>query len=133
MWSFVAHGLESKREAVGYFMLVGAAIGRAPPPGPGVPANVDARVEPPSGPAGTVFFFDAFGFRGGEDVRIAITRSDGQSAAADFTVKADASGSIRYAGIYYVTGLDYPLGLYMFTARGAASGKVSTAYFVLTP
>jgi hypothetical protein len=48
-------------------------------------------------------------------------------------VKADAAGSIRYAGIYYVTALDFPLGLYVFTARGATSGKVSTAYFVLKP
>jgi hypothetical protein len=48
-------------------------------------------------------------------------------------VPADAAGSIRYAGIYYATGLEYPMGLYTFTAQGRASGKVSTAYFVLTP
>jgi hypothetical protein len=133
VWSFVAHGLESNREAVGYFLLVGEAIGRSQPPGPGVPANVDARVDPQAGPAGTIFFFDAFGFRAGEDVQIAIARSDGQTTPADFVVKADAAGSIRYAGIYYVTALDFPLGLYVFTARGATSGKVSTAYFVLKP
>jgi hypothetical protein len=133
VWSFVAHGNSSNNEAVGYFLLIGAPIGRLPAPGPGVPANVDARVEPRAGPAGTIFFFDAFGFRVGEDVQIVITRSDGQRTPADFTVKADNSGSIRYAGIYYATGLDYPLGLYTFTARGATSGKVSTAYFVLTP
>jgi hypothetical protein len=133
VWSFVAHGTESEREAVGYFLLTEGSIGHSPPPGPGVPANVDARVEPSSGPAGTVFFFDAFGFRASEDVQIRITRSDGQTTDADFKVKADGAGSIRYAGIYYVTALDFPLGLYMFSARGATSGKVSTAYFVLTP
>jgi hypothetical protein len=133
VWSFVAHGNSSNREAVGFFLLIGAPIGRAPAPGPGVPPNVDARVEPRAGPAGTIFFFDAFGFRAGEDVQIAITRSDGQRTTADFIVKADGSGSIRYAGVYYATGLDYPLGLYTFTARGQTSGKVSTAYFVLTP
>jgi hypothetical protein len=132
VWSFVAHGVASNHEAVGYFLVIGSAIGRAPPPGPGVPSNVDARVEPPAGPPGTIFFFDAFGFGAGEDVQITITRSDGQKTTADFLVKADAGGSIRYAGIYYASGLDYPLGLYTFTAQGKASGKVSTAYFVLT-
>jgi|HigsolmetaAR202D_1030399.scaffolds.fasta_scaffold13111_3 hypothetical protein len=133
VWSFVAHGNSSNNEAVGFFLLIGAPIGRLPEPGPGVPANIDARVEPRAGPAGTIFFFDAFGFRPGEDVQIVITRSDGLQTRADFLVRADASGSIRYAGIYYATGLDYPLGLYTFTARGQTSGKVSTAYFVLTP
>jgi hypothetical protein len=132
VWSFVAHGLTSNREAVGYFLLVGSAIGRAPAPGPGVPQNVDARVDPPSGPPGTIFFFDAFGFRPGEDVQLVITRSDGKQTAADFAVKADAGGSIRYAGIYYVTAPGYPVGLYSFSAKGKDSGKISTAYFVLT-
>ena len=133
VWSFVAHGTSSNHEAVGYFLLVGEAIGRSEPPGPGVPPHVDARVDPPAGPAGTTFFFDAFGFRANEDVTISITRSDGQITPADFMVKADANGSIRYAGIYYVTALDFPLGLYTFTARGLTSGKGSSAYFVLTP
>jgi hypothetical protein len=133
VWSFVAHGIASEHEAVGYFLLIGSAIGRAPAPGPGVPPNVDARVDPPAGPPGTIFFFDAFGFRAGEDVQIVITRSDGQKTSADFVVRADAAGSIRYAGIYYATGLEYPMGLYNFTAQGRTSGKVSTAYFVLTP
>jgi hypothetical protein len=133
VWSFVAHGIASEHEAVGYFLLIGSAIGRAPAPGPGVPPNVDARVDPPAGPPGTIFFFDAFGFRAGEDVQIVITRSDGQKTSADFVVRADSAGSIRYAGIFYATGLEYPMGLYTFTAQGRASGKVSTAYFVLTP
>ena len=42
-------------------------------------------------------------------------------------------GSIGYAGIYYTTAPDYPLGLYSFIGQGKSSGKVSTAYFVLTP
>jgi hypothetical protein len=132
IWSFVAHGAESGHEAVGYFLLLGAPIGRVQS-GPGVPPNVDARADPAAGPAGTIFFFDAFGFRAGEDVQITITRSDGQKTAADFTVKADANGSIGYASIYYVTAPDYPLGLYSFGAQGKDSGKTSVAYFVLTP
>jgi hypothetical protein len=133
IWSFVAHGIESDSEAVGYFLLIGSAIGRAPPPGPGVPPNVDASVEPRAGPAGTIFFFSASGFRASEPVQIAITRSDGSQVSANFTVPADANGSIGYAGIYYITAPGYPLGLYTFSAKGVQSGKVSTAYFVLTP
>ncbi len=120
IWSFVGHGNSSNKEAVGFFLLIGAPIGRLPAPGPGVPANVDARVEPRAGPAGTIFFFDAYGFRAGEDVQIVITRSDGQRTPADFVVKADAGGSIRYAGIYYATGLDSPAGpLQLHGARGS--------------
>lgn len=130
VWSFVAHGISSKREAVGYFLLIGGSIGQVAP-GPGVPPNVDARADPVAGPPGTIFFFDAYGFRSGEDVQISVTRSDGQKQPASFAVKADTSGSIRYAGIYYTTGLDYPMGLYTFAARGVTSNKTSTAYFVL--
>lgn len=133
VWSIVGQGTVSGRVAVGYFRLLGSAIGRAPAPGPGVPSNVDARSDPPAGPAGTVFFFDASGFQAGEDVQMTIVASDGKRTDAGFTVTADANGSIGYAGIYYVTAPGYPLGLYSFVATGKSSGKVSTAYFVLTP
>src|SRR5205085_2301001 len=69
----------------------------------------------------------------GQDVQMTIVASDGRRTDAGFTVTADANGSIGYAGIYYVTAPGYPLGLYSFVATGKTSGKVSTAYFVLTP
>src|SRR6266545_365018 len=122
--------------AVGYFLLIGGALGRAPAPaeaGPGVPPNVDARSDPKSGKAGTIFFFDAFGFKAGEEVSMTIVASDGTPIDAGFTVKADEKGGIGYAGLYYVTEPYYPLGLWRFVATGKDSGKVSTAYFVLTP
>jgi len=133
VWWIVGQGTVSGRVAIGYFRLLGSAIGRAPQPGPGVPPNLDARSDPAAGPAGTIFFFDAFGFRPGEEVQTWVVASDGRRTNADFTVTADASGSIGYAGLYYVSQPDAPLGLYSFFAQGKTSGKVSTAYFVLTP
>jgi hypothetical protein len=136
IWSFVAQGVDSGKQAVGYFLLIGGALGRLPAPPaaqPGVPPNVDARADPSAGKAGTIFFFDAFGFRAGEEVSMTIVASDGTEIDAGFTVKADEKGGIGYAGLYYVTEPYYPLGLWRFVAKGKDSGKVSTAYFVLTP
>ena len=59
VWSFAAEGVSSHKQAVGYFLLLGGALGRtepAPQQGPPVPANVDARVDPAAGRAGTIFF-----------------------------------------------------------------------------
>ena len=135
VWSFVAQGISSGNQAVGYFLLIGGALGRLPAAGPqqGVPPNVDARVDPNAGPAGTIFFFDAYGFKAGEEVTLTVVASDGTKIDAGFTVNADAQGSIGYAGLYYVTEVNFPLGLWSFVAQGKTSGKVSTGYFVLTP
>jgi hypothetical protein len=135
-WSFVAEGVESRKQAVGYFLLISGALGRnepAPQQGPPVPANVDARVDPAGGPAGTIFFFDAYGFEPGEEVAPTVIASDGTPIPAGYTVKADENGSIGYAGLYYVTEPGMPLGLWRLEAKGAKTGKVSIAYFVLTP
>ncbi|MBK9714848.1 MAG: hypothetical protein IPO81_26665 [Kouleothrix sp.] len=133
VWSFVGQGVASGRQAIGYFLLIGGAIGRLPPPQPGIPANVDARVDPGAGPAGTIFFFDAFGLKPGEEVALTVVASDGAKIDAGYTVKADEKGSIGYAGLYYVTDPGFPLGLWHFEAKGKESGKLSIAYFVLTP
>ena len=87
----------------------------------------------PAGRAGTIFFFDAFGFEPGEEVAPTVVASDGTAIPAGYTVKADENGSIGYAGLYYVTEPGFPLGLWRFEAKGAKTGKVSTAYFVLLP
>ncbi|MFN8502124.1 hypothetical protein [Kouleothrix sp.] len=133
VWSFVAQGVDSKRVAVGYFLVIGDAIGRLPPAKPPVPANTDARAEPGAGPAGTIFFFDASGFKPGEEVAPTIVASDGTKVTVGYTVKADDKGAIGYAGLYYVTEPTSPLGLWRFEAKGKDSGKLSVAYFVLTP
>ncbi|MFO7169447.1 MAG: hypothetical protein DIU80_015590 [Chloroflexota bacterium] len=139
-WAIVAEGNTSKRQAIGYFLLISGPIGRIaaaptpppPTPGPPVPANVNATVAPRSGPPGTVFFFNASGFQPGEEVQIAIIASDGQQTGAE-PVKADQSGSLRYAGLFYASPRDTPLGLYRMVAYGTTSNRTSTAYFVLTP
>jgi hypothetical protein len=133
IWAMTAEGITSGNQAIGYFQVISSPIGRAPPPAAGVPANVNARVEPPAGRAGTIFFFDASNFRAGEEVTIDVFASDGSKVTSAFTVAADSAGRIGYAGIYYVTSFDSPLGLYRFVATGKASGNVSTGYFVLTP
>jgi hypothetical protein len=136
VWSFVGQGVDSGKVAIGYFLLLAGPIGRLPSPapaGPGVPANVDARADPGGGPAGTIFFFDAFGFKAGEEITPTVVASNGTRIDAGYTVKADDKGSIGYAGLYYVTERGFPLGLWRFEAKGKDSGKVSTAYFVLTP
>ncbi len=133
VWSFVGQGVESNKVAVGYFLLIGDAIGRLPPPGPGIPANVDARVEPGAGPAGTIFFFDAYGFKPGEEVMPSVVASDGTRINVNYTVTAGDKGGIGYAGLYYVTEPYFPLGLWRFEAKGKDSGKLSVGYFVLTP
>jgi hypothetical protein len=136
VWSFVGQGVDSGKVAIGYFLLLEGALGRlpAPPePGPGVPPNVDARVDPSAGKAGTIFFFDASGFKPGEEVEPTIFASNGTPTPAGYTVQADSRGSIGYAGLYYVTERNFPLGLWRFEAKGKESGKISTAYFVLVP
>ncbi|HEU4328790.1 MAG TPA: hypothetical protein VFS21_36970 [Roseiflexaceae bacterium] len=134
-WAITAQGRDSGAQAIAYFVLLGSSVGRVneQPPGPGVPPNTNARAEPGGGRPGTLFFFDAFGFRPGEQVQITITASDGSRTSADFSVAADGNGSIGYAGIYFVSEPGMPLGLYTFRAVGRTGGATSTAYFVLTP
>ena len=94
---------------------------------------MDARVEPGAGPAGTIFFFDAYGFKPGEEVMPSVVASDGTRINVNYTVTADDKGGIGYAGLYYVTEPYFPLGLWRFEAKGKDSGKLSVGYFVLTP
>lgn len=139
VWSIVAQGVDSGRSGVAFLLVVDSAINRmpeptaVPTPGPGVPADIDARSDPRAGRAGTIFFFDARGFRPGEQVEITVTASDGKKTTSGFTLRADSRGTIGSAGPYYVSAIDAPLGLYSMTATGKESGKVSTAYFVLIP
>jgi hypothetical protein len=133
VYSFVGQGVSSKRTAIGYFALLGSVIGRSPPPPQGVPADVNAGVEPRAGPIGTVFFLDASGFRPNEEVQVIVIASDGRRTEATFTVTADARGSIGYAGVYYLAPQGASLGLYSFVATGKTSTAQATGYFVLTP
>jgi hypothetical protein len=131
-WAITAQGRDSGAQAIAYFLLLTTPVGHVDPP-VGIPPNVNARAEPGAGPPGTIFFFDAFGFRPGEQVTVTVTASDGTPSRPDFTVSADARGSIAYVGLYFASERGMSLGLYTFRAVGRASGATSTAYFVLTP
>jgi hypothetical protein len=149
-WAIVAEGNDSQRQAIGYFLLISGSVGRlqptatptpatptaaptAVPPTPtAVPENVDARVTPERGPAGTVFFFDARGFQPGEEVQVAVIDPRGRQSGGE-PVRADERGSIRSAGLFYPTAPGAMPGTYTMVAYGRSSNKTSTAYFTVTP
>jgi hypothetical protein len=135
-WSMVAQGVKSGKTAVAYFLLVSSPLANAdvsrrvvvePPP------DVDARADPKTGPVGTVYFFDARGFRTGEEVTVVVTAADGSTTNSVVGVKADSNGAIGYAGLYYASAITSPIGVYSMTATGKDSGKRSIAYFVVYP
>lgn len=134
-WAITAQGVASAHRAVAYFTVLATQTGSLPQPTPqpGVPSNVNASATPRSGPVGTLFFFDARGFRAGEDVKLTVIGSDGRQIPFAATVKADANGGIGYARPYYLARPGDSLGLYSFVAVGTSSNATATAYFVLTP
>lgn len=136
LWSMVAKGLDSEHESVAYFLLVSSPLSNADALHPEqykLPNDIDARAEPRVGPIGTVFFFDAYGFRAGEEVSIVVTAADGSTTNTITGVMADGNGSIRYAGLYYASALTSPTGVYSMVATGRQSGKRSVAYFMVFP
>ncbi len=138
-WAITAQGVASAHKAVAYFTVLATQTGSLPPPTPqptpqtSIPSNINASATPKSGPVGTLFFFNAGGFRAGEDVKLTVIGSDGRQIAFATPVKADANGSIGYAKPYYLARPGDSLGLYSFVAIGTSSNSTSTAYFVLTP
>lgn len=134
-WAFTAQGVKSERNVVAYFVVLQTPTGALPrpTPQPSIPPNVNASVTPEDGPTGTLFFFDARGFRAGEDVKLAVIGSDGRQIEFPNLIKADANGGIGYARPYYLSQPGDSLGLYSFVALGTGSGATATAYFVLTP
>lgn len=136
VWSVVARGTKSEKEAVAYFLLVSSPLSNVDAGHPEqykLPNDIDARAEPKAGPIGTVFFFDAYGFRAGEEVSVVVTAADGSTTNTITGVMADGNGSIRYAGLYYASAITSPTGVYSMVATGRSSGKRSVAYFMVYP
>lgn len=133
IWSFVAQGITSEHTAVGYFRILESPFALLPEvePGPSIPPNVNARVQPTEGPPGTIFFFDAGGFFANEPVKIEIFNPQEQPIAGNLNVVADARGRISDAGVYYLTLPDAPGGVYSFVATGERSQVVARAYFTV--
>jgi hypothetical protein len=107
----------------------------APPaPNPGnLPPNVNATVTPPSGPVGTVFAFNGFGFQPGENIALWVTVPDQSVVPADFELTADPDGSITSWGITFNSFEGLPTGIWALTAQGKSSGNAAIGFFLLTP
>ena len=104
----------------------------APAPNPTLPPNINASVTPPSGPAGTVFAFNAFGLQAGENVALWVTAPDKSVAPVDFEVIADPDGSITSSGITFRSIAGLPTGIWAITAQGKSSGKAGVGFFEIT-
>jgi hypothetical protein len=127
IWSFVMEGTKSGNKAIAYFRILGDAP-QAPPPATGdVPAPVNARVSPSQGPAGTVFEFQGFGFKGGENIGVYITAPDQSVFGAPFQVRADSAGNSEF--VTFSTEPGFPQGLYAITFEGVSSKHKAIAYF----
>ncbi len=105
-----------------------------PPPSPiDLPPNVNATVTPPSGPVGTVFAFNAFGYQPGENIALWLTLPDQSVVPADFELTADPDGSITSWGITFNSFDGLPTGIWAMTAQGKSSGNAAIGFFLLTP
>lgn len=107
--------------------------GAAPAPAPPLPADVSASVTPRSGPPGTVFQFNATGFKDGEKVGIWLTAPDQSTFDAGFQARANSEGSIADEEIALQTDGTFPPGIWSFNARGIDSEHEAIGYFRITP
>jgi hypothetical protein len=93
---------------------------------------VNARVTPPSGPPGTRFTLDAFGFQPGEGVGVWLTAPNQATFGADFQATADSSGSIAGEEIGIETDSSYQEGIWSFNAQGIESSRQAIGYFLIS-
>jgi hypothetical protein len=103
----------------------------APAP-PALPPSVNARVTPDSGPQGTSFVFDGFGFEAGENVGVWLTAPDQSTFGANFQAVADAQGSIGYQQIGITSDSSFPTGIWSFVGQGVSSKRQAIGYFRIT-
>ncbi|WP_110513642.1 hypothetical protein [Herpetosiphon llansteffanensis] len=108
----------------------GSPPGSPPPSNPG---NKDATVNPSSGPQGTIFVYNGFGFIPGEEVALWATTPSGQVMPANGTTNADADGSLTSSQIFFGSDNGTDLGKWAITAQGLSSGHASVGYFEVTP
>lgn len=94
-----------------------------------LPASTNARVQPDSGPPGTTFVLDAYGFQPGEMVGIWLTAPDQSTFGADFQAQADDQGSIAHEQIGIATDSSFPVGVWSFNAQGVESKRQAVGYF----
>lgn len=109
-----------------------------PPPPPNFirPENINARVEPPEGPAGTQFAVTLSGFRPNEEVSVWLTFPDASVLEAPERGKANANGEATLFGtapITVFTDATDPPGVWALTGQGISSGNTAIAYFTVFP
>ncbi|WP_054533132.1 hypothetical protein [Herpetosiphon geysericola] len=110
----------------------GSPPGSPPPSNPGTPGNKDATVNPNSGPEGTNFAYNGFGFVAGEEVAYWATSPSGQVVPAPNNIYADADGSLTSAGVTFYSSIGMELGKWAITAQGKSSGHAAIGYFEVT-
>jgi hypothetical protein len=112
----------------------GGAPAPAPAPAPSsdVPASQNARVSPESGPPGTTFVLDAWGFQPGEKVGVWLTAPTQSTLGADFQATADSNGSIVSEQIGITTNASFSEGIWSFNAQGVSSNAQAVGYFRIT-
>ncbi|MBC8078420.1 MAG: hypothetical protein H7Y32_20250 [Chloroflexales bacterium] len=130
IYAITFEGVSSKARAVAYFEITGAAA-PPPPPAGGIPASVNAAVEPNRGPRGTEFVAIARGFQPGESIGVYVTAPNQAVIGAPFQVGADSSGLSE--PVTFRSSGDLPTGIYAITFEGVSSRVRGIAYFEVTP
>lgn len=100
------------------------------------PDNINAVVDPPEAPAGTIFAVTLFGFQPGENVSIWLTLPDQSVEEASELGVADANGEATLFGgtpISIFTNRSDPIGVWALTGQGSRSGNMSIGYFTVQP
>ncbi|NTV63707.1 MAG: hypothetical protein HGA65_09245 [Oscillochloris sp.] len=133
IWSFNAQGLQSHKQAIGYFVLTNVAS-------PGNPAQLGVPVHdqlptqglviisPVAAPAGTNFQILGGGFTNGEQVSAWVTGPDGTTTPLDSS-QVEVADTLAIATIS-TSGL--PDGIYNAVIQGKSSGVIAAAAFKLT-
>jgi hypothetical protein len=134
IWSFNAQGINSQRQAIGYFRISRAGIPPGDPNKLGViihdqlPVQGDVLILPVAAPSGTMFAFAATGYQPDERVGSWISDVHGQSWPINEADVFLDNGFVRV--LFNTAGLAD--GVYTVVAQGVNSGLVSTAAFKLT-
>jgi hypothetical protein len=109
-------------------MLIPDNLAVVPEPEP-LPANVNAQVQPESGPPGTSFVLSANGFTPGEPVGIWLTGPDQTVYPVDAQPVADDEGTIDAARVAVVSEMTAAEGIWAFNAQGIDSGAQAVGHF----
>lgn len=145
IWSFNAQGIESGRQAIGYFRITGGGGGggtNTPPAPTGDPNRLgviihdqllpqgDAIILPIAGPTGSVFEMFAGGYSSSEEVSAWVTLPNGESVAipSEFTSLSEEG---TFDAIIFSDG--FGNADYTSVAQGQASGVTGVTPFRITP